>query len=148
MLPSHVIPTLALIARYGVGALSSGFETSASALGSIVLSLLQHPAELARLEDELDAFGLLKTPKRPEPRCVLHFICTGSTCIQHNTLMTMHAPLSHSTALSQPPRAIEWDDVGRMTFLNAVIKETLRLQSPASLGTLRVASKMTKVRAA
>jgi cytochrome P450 len=49
-------------------ALSSGFETSASAINSTVLSLIQHPAELARLEEELDASGLLKTPKRPEPR--------------------------------------------------------------------------------
>ncbi|KAG1669641.1 hypothetical protein FOA52_010801 [Chlamydomonas sp. UWO 241] len=89
--------------------LGAGFETSASAIGSIVLSLLQHPDELARLEDELDAFGLLQTSKRPEPR------------------------------------AVEWDDLGRMTFLNAVIKETLRWHSPASLGTVRVSSKMTKI---
>ncbi|KAG1667199.1 hypothetical protein FOA52_004194 [Chlamydomonas sp. UWO 241] len=89
--------------------LAAGFETSASAIGSTVLSLLQHPDELARLEDELDALGLLKTPKRPEPR------------------------------------AVEWDDLGRMTFLNAVIKETLRWQSPASLGSVRVSTKMTKI---
>ncbi|KAG1669648.1 hypothetical protein FOA52_010808, partial [Chlamydomonas sp. UWO 241] len=89
--------------------LAAGFETSASAFGSIVVSLLQHPAELARLEDELDAFGLLKTPKRPEARAVV------------------------------------WDDLGRMTFLNAVIKETLRWQPPANLGTVRVSTKMTKI---
>jgi cytochrome P450 len=49
-------------------ALSSGFETSASAINSAVLSLIQHPAALARLEEELDAFGLLKTSKRPVVR--------------------------------------------------------------------------------
>ncbi|KAG1661360.1 hypothetical protein FOA52_002474 [Chlamydomonas sp. UWO 241] len=32
-----------------------------------------------------------------------------------------------------------------MTFLNAVIKETLRIHSPASLGTIRVAYKATKL---
>ncbi|KAG1669637.1 hypothetical protein FOA52_010797 [Chlamydomonas sp. UWO 241] len=87
--------------------LAAGFETSASAINSAVLSLIQHPAELARLEEELDAFGLLKTPTRPEPR------------------------------------AVEWDDLGRMTYLNAVIKETLRLYPPASLGGMRATSKPT-----
>jgi cytochrome P450 len=46
------------------------------------------------------------------------------------------------------PRAVEWDDLGRMKVLNAVIKETLRVHSPASLGSIRVSSKTTKVRAA
>ncbi|KAG1667781.1 hypothetical protein FOA52_010818 [Chlamydomonas sp. UWO 241] len=89
--------------------LAAGFETSASAIGHIVLSLLQHPAELVRLEEELDSLGLLKTPKRREPR------------------------------------AVEWEDLGRMTFLNAVIKETLRVHSPAGMGTIRMASKATKI---
>jgi hypothetical protein len=40
----------------------------------MVLSLIQHPAVLARLENELDAFDLLKTDETPEPRYALHSI--------------------------------------------------------------------------
>ncbi|KAG1669638.1 hypothetical protein FOA52_010798 [Chlamydomonas sp. UWO 241] len=87
--------------------IAAGFETSASAITSAVLSLIQHPTKLTRLEEELDAFGLLKTLRRPEPR------------------------------------AVEWDDLGRMFYLNAVIKETLRLYPPASLGSMRATNKPT-----
>ena len=36
-------------------------------------------------------------------------------------------------------RQFEWGDVARLPYLNAVIKETLRLFSPAYLGTTRMA---------
>jgi len=43
------------------------------------------------------------------------------------------------------PRALTWDDLGRMPRLTAVIKETLRLMPPAGLGSFRVAHKDVKI---
>ncbi|GAX83027.1 hypothetical protein CEUSTIGMA_g10454.t1 [Chlamydomonas eustigma] len=44
-----------------------------------------------------------------------------------------------------PPRALTWADLGQLTYLNAVIKETLRLWPSASLGTWRRTHRDTKI---
>jgi cytochrome P450 len=38
-------------------------------------------------------------------------------------------------------RKFDWVDLARLPYLNAVIKESLRLFSPASMGTMREAHK-------
>jgi hypothetical protein len=43
------------------------------------------------------------------------------------------------------PRAFEWADANRLPYLGAVIRESLRLFSPASLGTTRIADKEVEV---
>ena len=47
--------------------------------------------------------------------------------------------LSAAGMVGAGARQFEWGDVSRLNYLNAVIKETLRLFSPAYLGTTRMA---------
>jgi cytochrome P450 len=43
------------------------------------------------------------------------------------------------------PRDFEWSDMARLPYLGAVVKETLRLFSPASLGTTRLTDRPVEV---
>ena len=38
-----------------------------------------------------------------------------------------------------------WEDLGRLAYLNAAIKETLRLSSPTAMGSFRVTTRDTRV---
>eukprot|EP00955_Chlamydomonas_euryale_P110618 366009-Chlamydomonas_euryale.AAC.36 len=49
------------------------------------------------------------------------------------------------TATCPSPRPLEWSDIGRLAYLPAVVKEALRLMPPASLGTVRITGKPTKI---
>ena len=46
--------------------------------------------------------------------------------------------LSAAAMVGPEGRQFEWGDVARLPYLNAVIKEALRLYSPVSLGTARL----------
>ena len=50
------------------------------------------------------------------------------------------------TAGAPVPREFEWGDLNRLPYLGAVIKESLRLYSPAPLGNLRYADRDVMVR--
>jgi cytochrome P450 len=45
-----------------------------------------------------------------------------------------------ATPANPNPRMFEWSDLGKLTYLNAVIKEVLRVCSPVALGSIRVAT--------
>ena len=49
----------------------AGYETTAASMTITLMLLLRHPEWLQRVEAELDAAGLLKTPARRQPRWVV-----------------------------------------------------------------------------
>eukprot|EP00879_Flechtneria_rotunda_P010935 GHRR01011426.1.p1 GENE.GHRR01011426.1~~GHRR01011426.1.p1 ORF type:complete len:628 (+),score=243.39 GHRR01011426.1:210-2093(+) len=80
----------------------AGFETTSNALSWTLGSLACHPEAMSKLEQELDAHGLLATPNNPAPE------------------------------------PFTWQLLGKLPYLNAVIKEGLRLFSPAANGSFRI----------
>lgn len=97
-----------------------GHETSASALTWALYALAQHPAAQARLRAELQSLPLLSSLSSPPTA----------------TSFTAPAP----AASAPPPTADALAPLLRLPYLDAVVREALRLHAPITT-TMRVATR-------
>eukprot|EP00879_Flechtneria_rotunda_P019547 GHRR01020534.1.p1 GENE.GHRR01020534.1~~GHRR01020534.1.p1 ORF type:complete len:610 (+),score=222.87 GHRR01020534.1:694-2523(+) len=112
--------------------MGAGFETTSHAISWTLAALAAHSEVQQTLQIELAAAGLAP------PVGDSHNTVSGD-----DTSSAAQSGGSSNGAL--PPREIDWSDLTKLPYLNAVIKEGLRVFSPASLGTTRYCHKELEV---
>lgn len=137
----------------------AGFETTSNGITWIMAMLLTHPDALNKLEQVNKIIVSIVAQVLPEQidtfSAVNWFVqCTcgvygNMPCISYWS--QYHFSIACCQELDQAgllvtsdrpqPRLFDWSDLGRLPYLNAVIKEGLRLFSPAATGSWRLTDK-------
>jgi cytochrome P450 len=141
--------------------LGAGFETTSHAITWTLASVATHPRVQVRLKNctsntipsvclvwcviynnTLAATRHSNSLFPIASCCFLLLPAVTTRCAPLPRLPVLQAKLAAElSAAGLTDRQFDWGDLGRFPYLNAVIKESLRLFSPASMGTSRVADK-------
>ena len=135
--------------------LFAGYQTVASTATSMIINLIQHPECFRKIEDELIEFGLLSDDRLnySSDECFQDSADDGrsrenedatSGCDVRGDINRNIKPSSASDHISSPDnmedREISFELLSKLSYLEQVLKETLRV-SPPILGGYRKALK-------